>query len=73
MIVVSFSGNINAPTADKQGGDILLTITSDDKHTIHLWKWMNNEDKFCKVGAHTHTHTHTHTYTHVPVLRSVTP
>ncbi len=49
VIAVSFSGNINAPSPDKQGGDLLITITADDKHTIHLWKWMNHANKFYKA------------------------
>jgi len=49
VIACCFSGNINYPDIEKRGGDILVTITADDKHTIHLWRWMNPADKYCKV------------------------
>jgi hypothetical protein len=49
ILAVGFSGNINAAKPEKQGGDILVTITGDDRHTVHLWAWMKATDKFCKV------------------------
>lgn len=32
-----------------QGGDILLSVTSDNQHTIYVWRWMTQQDKFCKA------------------------
>jgi predicted RNA binding protein with dsRBD fold (UPF0201 family) len=45
VIAVCFSGNINAAKEDKLGGEILVTVTADDKHTVHVWRWMIPEDK----------------------------
>lgn len=49
VIALGFSGNINAADEAGQGGDILITVTSDNAHTIHVWRWMNSRDKFCKA------------------------
>lgn len=49
VIAVGFSGNIQAPDKTKRGGSLLVTITADNKHTVHVWKWMLPEDKFCKA------------------------
>lgn len=32
-----------------QGGDILLTVTSDDKHTIHVWRWLPSTNKYANA------------------------
>eukprot|EP00200_Dunaliella_tertiolecta_P007628 CAMPEP_0202381592 /NCGR_PEP_ID=MMETSP1127-20130417/37027_1 /ASSEMBLY_ACC=CAM_ASM_000462 /TAXON_ID=3047 /ORGANISM="Dunaliella tertiolecta, Strain CCMP1320" /LENGTH=1435 /DNA_ID=CAMNT_0048980603 /DNA_START=339 /DNA_END=4646 /DNA_ORIENTATION=+ len=48
VIACCFSGNINHPDPNKKGGDLLVTITADDRHTIHLWQWMKPADKYCK-------------------------
>ncbi|MEW5318145.1 MAG: hypothetical protein WDW38_009391 [Sanguina aurantia] len=47
VICVGFSGNINGSAA-KKGGDILITVTCDDKHTIHIWNWMTLDDKYSR-------------------------
>ncbi len=26
-----------------------MTITGDDKHTVHVWNWMLPENKYCKA------------------------
>lgn len=49
VISCCFSGNINSETPKGIGGDILVTVTSDNKHTVHIWKWMTHDDKFCKA------------------------
>lgn len=36
IVAACFSGD----RSSGKGGDILVTITGDDKHTIHVWKWM---------------------------------
>ena len=33
----------------RQGGEILITVASDNRHTIYLWKWMTARDQFCKA------------------------
>ena len=45
MIALCFSGNANSNNPDKLGGDILVTVTADDKHSVHVWRWMIPEDK----------------------------
>lgn len=51
MIALCFSGNVNAPKdSGKTGGDVLVTVTADSKHTVHVWKWMTNENKFCRAA-----------------------
>jgi len=49
VIAACFSGNMATLDEGRQGGDLLITVTSDDKHTIHIWRWMNSDDKFCKA------------------------
>eukprot|EP00210_Caulerpa_lentillifera_P000626 g605.t1 len=49
IIAVSFSGNSNAKDPEEIGGSLLVSITSDDKHTVHIWKWMTNSDFFCQA------------------------
>lgn len=49
VIACCFSGNITARNPDKQGGDLMVTITADNKHTVHIWRWMKPADKYCKV------------------------
>lgn len=48
VIGACFSGNINGTTEAEQGGSILLTITADDRHTVHVWRWMTSADKYVK-------------------------
>ena len=45
VIALCFSGNANSNNPDKLGGDILVTVTADDKHSVHVWRWMIPEDK----------------------------
>lgn len=49
IIAVCFSGNVNGKGPDEIGGNLLISITSDDKHTVHVWKWMTNSDLFCQA------------------------
>lgn len=49
VIACCFSGNTNSKTRQTLGGEILVTVTSENRHTIHIWKWMIPEDKFCKA------------------------
>lgn len=49
VIACCFSGNMTARNPDKQGGDLMVTITADNKHTVHIWRWMKPADKYCKV------------------------
>lgn len=37
-------------TPIRKGGDLLVTVTSDNKHTIHVWRWMIGPDKFVKAS-----------------------
>lgn len=45
VIALCFSGNANAGSAEKLGGDILVTVTADDKHSVHVWRWMIPDNK----------------------------
>ena len=45
VIAVCFSGNVNSAKEEKLGGEILITVTADDKHTVHVWRWMIPDDK----------------------------
>ncbi|KAJ9507961.1 hypothetical protein QJQ45_021288 [Haematococcus lacustris] len=45
VIAGCFSGNINTG----HGGDIFVSVTSDDRHTLHIWRWMKGSDPFCKT------------------------
>ncbi|GFH16041.1 WD_REPEATS_REGION domain-containing protein [Haematococcus lacustris] len=47
VIAGCFSGNINTG----HGGDIFVSVTSDDRHTLHIWRWMKGSDPFCKVST----------------------
>eukprot|EP00798_Chlamydomonas_sp_ICE-L_P017096 gene17096-23393_t len=48
VIAVAFSGNINGKE-DKKGGEILVTITANDKHTVHVWRWMTLDNVFARA------------------------
>jgi hypothetical protein len=39
----------DAQDPKRLGGSVVCTVTSDDRHTIHLWHWMTQEDAFCKT------------------------
>uniref|UniRef100_A0A7R9V2C3 EML-like first beta-propeller domain-containing protein n=1 Tax=Chlamydomonas euryale TaxID=1486919 RepID=A0A7R9V2C3_9CHLO len=49
VIAVTFSGNTHAVDDAKKGGSLLVTVTADNKHTVRVWRWMLNENKFCKA------------------------
>ncbi|CAD7702032.1 unnamed protein product [Ostreobium quekettii] len=49
VIACCFSGNANGKSSKSKGGDLLVTVTSDDHHTIHIWSWMNRDNKLCKA------------------------
>lgn len=44
VLAVAFSGNQYAEcepgAADKRGGELLITLTGDNQHTVHIWRWM---------------------------------
>jgi echinoderm microtubule-associated protein-like 5 len=44
ILAVAFSGNQHASFGDgipdKRGGQLLITITGDNQHTVHIWRWM---------------------------------
>jgi hypothetical protein len=44
IIGVAFSGNQYASCsdghADRRGGELLVTISGDNQHTVHIWRWM---------------------------------
>jgi hypothetical protein len=43
VIGCAFSGNQHGKVdalQDKRGGELLIAITSDNKHTVHIWRWM---------------------------------
>ncbi|KXZ48848.1 hypothetical protein GPECTOR_25g433 [Gonium pectorale] len=46
VIALCFSGSQH----EGKGGELLLTVTSDDKHTIHVWRWLPHSDKY--INAH---------------------
>ncbi|KAG2496899.1 hypothetical protein HYH03_004906 [Edaphochlamys debaryana] len=46
VIALCFSGD----QLEGKGGELLLTVTSDDKHTIHVWRWLPHHNKF--INAH---------------------
>ncbi|GFR50670.1 hypothetical protein Agub_g12921 [Astrephomene gubernaculifera] len=46
VIALGFSGDGMAGT----GGELLLTVTSDDRHSIHVWRWLPASNKY--VNAH---------------------
>ncbi|GLC70429.1 hypothetical protein PLESTF_000972700 [Pleodorina starrii] len=46
VIALCFSGDL----IDGKGGDLLLTVTSDDKHSIHVWRWLPHSNKY--INAH---------------------
>ncbi|KAG2428966.1 hypothetical protein HXX76_011210 [Chlamydomonas incerta] len=46
VIALAFSGD----HVDGKGGDLLLTVTSDDRHLIHVWRWMPHSNKY--INAH---------------------
>ena len=53
VIGVAFSGNEHASCspgkADKRGGELLITISADSQHTVHIWRWMVPADKVCSA------------------------
>ncbi|GMH32772.1 hypothetical protein BSKO_00606 [Bryopsis sp. KO-2023] len=49
VIACCFSGNINATTEKGMGGDLLVTVTGDNKHTIHIWRWMTDDNEYVKA------------------------
>lgn len=49
IICACFSGDPDAQDPGRVGGDLLITVTSDDKHTIHVWRWMVHENKYFKA------------------------
>ncbi|GIL75046.1 hypothetical protein Vretifemale_4865, partial [Volvox reticuliferus] len=42
VIALCFSGDL----LEGKGGDLLLTVTSDDKHSIHVWRWLPHSNKY---------------------------
>ena len=48
VIAVCFSGNVHG-SPEKKGGDVLVTVTADNQHSIHVWLWMTNANVFCKA------------------------
>lgn len=44
ILAVAFSGNKNASHGrgqpDRRGGELLVTISGDNQHTVHIWRWM---------------------------------
>lgn len=44
ILAVAFSGNKNnAPCPgqpDCRGGELLITVSGDNQHTVHIWRWM---------------------------------
>ena len=43
ILAVAFSGNPDGPVTpdqDDRGGELLITISGDNKHTVHIWRWM---------------------------------
>jgi hypothetical protein len=48
VLAVAFSGNEYAPfegQRDKRGGELLITISGDQQHTVHIWRWMMPAEK----------------------------
>lgn len=49
IIAVAFSGNQHASCSpgkpDKRGGELLITISADNHHTVHIWRWMVPAEK----------------------------
>ena len=43
VLALAFSGNQHAShggRVDQRGGELLIMISGDDKHTVHIWRWM---------------------------------
>lgn len=44
ILAVGFSGNRHAAhgpgQSDHRGGELLATISGDNQHTVHIWRWM---------------------------------
>lgn len=70
MVAAAFSGWQSAQS--DTGGQICVTVTSDDRHTVRLWRWLtkagkgdhliditNPEEQLARVGA-TLTTRHSH-------------
>lgn len=45
VLAACFSGNPHAANDAQRGGNILVTVTADAAHTIHVWRWMRGDDK----------------------------
>lgn len=44
ILAVAFSGNKHAQHGpgqpDRRGGELLVTVSGDNQHTVHIWRWM---------------------------------
>ena len=49
VIACAFSGHMDSVEKHKLGGDLLVTVTSDDRHTVHIWRWMTQGNKYIKA------------------------
>lgn len=43
VLACAFSGNQHGrvdAAEDQRGGELLIAVTGDNKHTVHIWRWM---------------------------------